>query len=111
MNSWATGADDPSDAARMLLDLCTGGYHDRMLYDVETQNRAIERREAARMVQQFSRCYSPEGQSAWAIPSSRVGDRLRRDFPNRSNRTIDSVPIADLSNGRDGSSAAIRSLV
>ena len=40
-------ADDPSDAARMLLDLCTAGYHDRVLYGVETQDAAIERREAA----------------------------------------------------------------
>jgi hypothetical protein len=56
-------ADDPGEAARMLLDLCTGGYHDQVLYGVETQNTAIERREAARVVQQFLRCYSP-GQSA-----------------------------------------------
>jgi TetR/AcrR family transcriptional regulator, mexJK operon transcriptional repressor len=56
MNSWATGADDSSDAARMLLDLCTGGYHDRLLYGVGTQNRAIERRETARVVRQFLRC-------------------------------------------------------
>jgi len=64
MNSLATGADDPSDAARMPLDLCTGGYHDWVLYGVETQNRAIERRETARVVHQFLRCCSPEGQSA-----------------------------------------------
>jgi AcrR family transcriptional regulator len=57
-------ADDPGEAARMLLDLCTGGYHDQVLYGVETRDTAIERREAARVVRQFLRCYSPAGQSA-----------------------------------------------
>jgi AcrR family transcriptional regulator len=57
-------ADDPGEAARMLLDLCTGGYHDWVLYGVETQNAAIERREAARVVQQFLRCYGAVGQPA-----------------------------------------------
>ena len=33
-------ADDPGEAARMLLDLCTGGYHDQVLYGVETQDAA-----------------------------------------------------------------------
>jgi TetR/AcrR family transcriptional repressor of mexJK operon len=42
----------------MLLDLCTGGYHDRVLYGVEAPKTAIVRREAARVVQQFLRCYS-----------------------------------------------------
>jgi TetR/AcrR family transcriptional regulator, mexJK operon transcriptional repressor len=50
-------ADDPGDAARMLLDLCTAGYHDRVLYGIEAQNTAVERREAARVVKQFLRCY------------------------------------------------------
>ena len=49
MSSWATGEGDPSDAARMLLDLCTGRYHDRVLYEVRTRNRAIEQRESARV--------------------------------------------------------------
>jgi TetR/AcrR family transcriptional repressor of mexJK operon len=49
--------DDPTAAARMLLDLCTAGYHDRVLYGVEARNAATERREAARVVQQFLRCY------------------------------------------------------
>ena len=51
-------ADDPNEAARMLLDLCTAGYHDRVLYGVEAQDTAIERREAARIVRQFLDCYS-----------------------------------------------------
>ena len=50
--------DDPNEAARMLLDLCTAGYHDRVLYGVEAQDAAIERREAARIVRQFLDCYS-----------------------------------------------------
>jgi TetR/AcrR family transcriptional regulator, mexJK operon transcriptional repressor len=52
-------ADDPEEAARMLLDLCTGGYHDRVLYGVEGTSKTIERREAARVVRQFLRCYGP----------------------------------------------------
>ena len=64
MDAGVIRRDDPSEAARMLLDLCTGGYHDLVLYGVETQNTAIERREAARVVEQFLRCYSPVGQSA-----------------------------------------------
>jgi TetR/AcrR family transcriptional regulator, mexJK operon transcriptional repressor len=52
-------ADDPKEAARMLLDLCTGGYHDRVLYGVERTSKTIERREAARVVRQFLRCYGP----------------------------------------------------
>jgi hypothetical protein len=41
-------ADDPNEAARMLLDLCTGGYHDLVLYGVAAADAAVERREAAR---------------------------------------------------------------
>ncbi|MFZ6644619.1 TetR/AcrR family transcriptional regulator [Undibacterium sp. TJN25] len=52
--------DDPSDASRMLLDMCTAGYHDRVLYGLEPQNKAIEQREAARVVKQFLRCYASE---------------------------------------------------
>jgi hypothetical protein len=69
MNSWATGADDPSDAACMLLDLCTGGYHDWVLCGVETQNRAIERREAARMVHQFFALLQPRGPISLDYPT------------------------------------------
>jgi TetR/AcrR family transcriptional regulator, mexJK operon transcriptional repressor len=53
--------DDPNDAARMLLDLCTAGYHDRVLYGVESASRAVEKREAARVVKQFLRCYGVPG--------------------------------------------------
>jgi TetR/AcrR family transcriptional regulator, mexJK operon transcriptional repressor len=49
--------DDPNEAARMLLDLCTAGYHDLVLYGVEKASRTIEKREAARVVKQFLRCY------------------------------------------------------
>jgi TetR/AcrR family transcriptional regulator, mexJK operon transcriptional repressor len=52
-------ADDPNEAARMLLDLCTAGYHDRVLYGVEGASKAVEKREAARVVKQFLRCYGP----------------------------------------------------
>ena len=54
-------ADDPNEAARMLLDLCTGGYHDLVLYGVAAADAAVERREAARVVRQFLRCYSTTG--------------------------------------------------
>lgn len=30
---------DPNEAARMLLDLCIAGYHDRVLYGVESAGR------------------------------------------------------------------------
>jgi TetR/AcrR family transcriptional repressor of mexJK operon len=52
-------SDDPGDAARMLLDLCTGGYHDLVLYAIAPVDAAIERREAKRVVEQFLRCYAP----------------------------------------------------
>jgi AcrR family transcriptional regulator len=55
---------DPNDAARMLLDLCTAGYHDRVLYGVETQDPAIERREATRIVRQFLDCYGAAAHAA-----------------------------------------------
>jgi hypothetical protein len=35
---------------RMLLDLCTAGYHDLVLYGIERAYRAVEKREAARVV-------------------------------------------------------------
>jgi TetR/AcrR family transcriptional regulator, mexJK operon transcriptional repressor len=54
--------DDPNEAARMLLDLCTAGYHDRVLYGVEGASRTVEKREAARVVKQFLRCYGPTGE-------------------------------------------------
>ena len=50
--------DDPNDAARMLLDMCTGGYHDLLLWGVGTVDAEVERREAARVVRQFLRCYA-----------------------------------------------------
>jgi TetR/AcrR family transcriptional regulator, mexJK operon transcriptional repressor len=49
--------DDPNEAGRMLLDLCTAGYHDLVLYGVEQVSRAAENRQAARVVKQFLRCY------------------------------------------------------
>ena len=50
-------ADNPNEAARMLLDLCTAGYHDLVLYGIESASRTVEKREAARVVKQFLRCY------------------------------------------------------
>jgi hypothetical protein len=43
----------------MLLDLCTAGYHDRVLYGVEPASRTVEKSEAARIVKQFLRCHAP----------------------------------------------------
>ena len=51
--------DDPHEAGRMLLDLCTAGYHDLVLYGVEPVSRSAEKRQAARVVKQFLRCYGP----------------------------------------------------
>ena len=61
MAAGALRADDPEEAARMLLDLCTGGYHDRVLYGVEGTSKTVEKREAARVVKQFLRCYTISG--------------------------------------------------
>jgi TetR/AcrR family transcriptional repressor of mexJK operon len=49
--------DDAGEAARMLLDLCTAGYHDLVLYGIRETSKAVEKREAARVVKQFLRCY------------------------------------------------------
>ena len=45
----------------MLVDLWAGDYHDPVLYGVAAADAAVERREAARVVQQFMRCYSATG--------------------------------------------------
>jgi TetR/AcrR family transcriptional regulator, mexJK operon transcriptional repressor len=57
MSAGVLRKDDPSEAAHMLLDLCTAGYHDLVLYGVKGVSRAVEKREAARVVKQFLRCY------------------------------------------------------
>jgi TetR/AcrR family transcriptional repressor of mexJK operon len=49
--------DDPEEAAAMLLDLCTAGYHDEILYGIREQNEDIEHKQAVRTVKQFLRCY------------------------------------------------------
>jgi len=51
--------DSPEEAARMLLDLCTAGYHDMVFYGFQTQDTALEKEQAARVVKQFMRCYGP----------------------------------------------------
>jgi len=61
MEEGSIQADDANEAARMLLDLCTAGYHDRVLYGVEARSEVIERREAERVVRQFLRCYPAVG--------------------------------------------------
>ncbi|WP_019831359.1 TetR/AcrR family transcriptional regulator [Sphingomonas sp. PR090111-T3T-6A] len=58
--------DDPVEAAGMLLSLCTGGSHQRIMWGVEAQDASAIRREASRIVAQFLRCYGtidPTGKS------------------------------------------------
>jgi TetR/AcrR family transcriptional repressor of mexJK operon len=55
--------DDPAEAGKMLLDLCTAGYHDHIFYGLKTPDKETEQREAARVVKQFMRCYGPDGSS------------------------------------------------
>lgn len=48
---------DPDEAAAMLIDLCAGGYHQRILWGVQSQDNAIGKSVAKRAVQQFLICY------------------------------------------------------
>lgn len=50
--------DDPDDAAQMLLSLCTGGYHQRLMWGIERRDDAIAHAEAKRVVEQFLRAYA-----------------------------------------------------
>ena len=52
--------DEPNEAARMLLDLCTAGYHDLVLYGVQKPSRTLAQRQAARVVKQFLRYYGTD---------------------------------------------------
>jgi TetR/AcrR family transcriptional regulator, mexJK operon transcriptional repressor len=52
--------DDPDEAGKMLLSLCTAGYHDLIFYGLKTKDKEIEQREAARVVKQFMFCYGPD---------------------------------------------------
>ncbi len=54
-------AEDPGEAAQLLLDLCTSGHHDRVLFAVEASSEEGERRAAMRAVQVFLRCYPLQG--------------------------------------------------
>lgn len=56
--------DDPDEAAEMLLGLCGGGYHQRVLWGVQTPDAGLAKREAALAVSQFLRCYRPTGEGA-----------------------------------------------
>jgi TetR/AcrR family transcriptional repressor of mexJK operon len=59
MLSGALPVDDPGDAARMLLDLCTAGYHDYVFYGIQIRDEAVERQHVERIIKQFMRCYGP----------------------------------------------------
>lgn len=57
MAAGALREDDPLRAAAMLLALCDGGHHKRVLWGVEAFDEATARDEAAVVVDQFLRVY------------------------------------------------------
>jgi len=59
MDAGVIPEDNADEAAKMLLDLCTAGYHDRIFYGLEARDEKIEAQEAARVVKLFLRCYGP----------------------------------------------------
>ncbi|WP_293972811.1 TetR/AcrR family transcriptional regulator [Sphingomonas sp.] len=50
-------SEAPAHAAGMLLDLCVGGYHNRILYGFDTFDADRAASEATRVVDQFMHCY------------------------------------------------------
>ncbi|MBA2934306.1 TetR/AcrR family transcriptional regulator [Sphingomonas sp. CGMCC 1.13654] len=61
MEIGALRKDDPDEAAGLLLGLCAGGYPQRLLWGIEKREDDTIRREAARIVGQFLRCYGVTG--------------------------------------------------
>jgi TetR/AcrR family transcriptional regulator, mexJK operon transcriptional repressor len=59
MESGALRRDDPMKAAAMLLSLCDGGHHKRVLWGVESYDPAVARHEAAVAVELFLRAFGP----------------------------------------------------
>jgi AcrR family transcriptional regulator len=51
---------DPDEAAQLFLDVCTGGYHQRLLWGVTSPDDDRAECEAALAVRQFLRCYPPQ---------------------------------------------------
>lgn len=51
---------DPGEAAQLFLDLCTGGYHQRLLWGIAQQDDDLAEQVAALAVRQFLRCYPPQ---------------------------------------------------
>jgi AcrR family transcriptional regulator len=52
--------DDPEEAAGMLLDLCTAGYHDEVLYGLRLKDEEIEIKQAAKVAKHFLRCFGKQ---------------------------------------------------
>jgi TetR/AcrR family transcriptional regulator, mexJK operon transcriptional repressor len=57
MEAGALRKEDPMKAAGMLLSLCDGGHHKRVLWGVETYDEAIATQEAAVAVELFLRVF------------------------------------------------------
>ena len=49
--------DVPEQASGMLLALCAGGYHQRVVWGIEEPSTRAAKREAICVVDQFLRCY------------------------------------------------------
>jgi TetR/AcrR family transcriptional repressor of mexJK operon len=52
--------DDPEEAAAMLLDLCTAGYHNEVLYGFRLKDEEIEIKHAAKVTEHFLRCFGQQ---------------------------------------------------
>ena len=57
MDAGVLRRDDEIEAANLLLDLCAGGYHQRILWGLEVRNTSVAKREATRVVRHFLCCY------------------------------------------------------
>jgi TetR/AcrR family transcriptional regulator, mexJK operon transcriptional repressor len=59
MNAGALRRDDPMKAANMLLSLCTGGHHQRVMWGVESFDERTIDDEVAVAIELFLRAFGP----------------------------------------------------
>jgi TetR/AcrR family transcriptional regulator, mexJK operon transcriptional repressor len=64
MEAGALRKDDPTKAAHMLLCLCSGGHHQRVLWGIETYSEKTACTEAKTAVEHFLRAYAPGTESS-----------------------------------------------
>lgn len=61
MDSGALRKADPVKAAQMLLSLCSGGHHERVLWGVEPFDEKTARNDARAAIEHFLLAYGPDG--------------------------------------------------